>query len=100
MEIEEAIKNLKELKQELNKIKRQNKIKDNYLKLMLDISYDYDGCNTVKSLQELIDELNDLMRKAIQNDDKSMMYITAFDYKKGIEKGKNILMEDIKNEKS
>lgn len=30
------------------------------LELICDIGYDYDGCNSVESLKELIDELVDL----------------------------------------
>lgn len=62
---------------ELDKKDRQLKIKNEYLSLIWQIGYDYDGCNTVKSLQELIDELLDLSIKAKQNDDKSVMYIGA-----------------------
>ena len=68
----QAIKNLIAKNKELE---RQNKIKDEYLKLICDIAYDYDGCNTTKSLKELIDELVEISKKAITNDDTSVMYI-------------------------
>lgn len=84
--------------QELEQLKRSNRIKDGYLKLIHDIGFDYDGCNTVKSLKELIDELDDLVVKALKNDDKTIMYWTAVDLKKGIEKGKNILFEEIEKD--
>lgn len=93
----EDLKELNDLLYEFKKIKRQNKIKDNYLKLIYDIGYDYDGCNTVKSLKELIDELIDLAVKGIRNDDKSVMYWTAIDFKNGVERGKNILFEEVNN---
>lgn len=81
--------------QELEQTQRSNRIKDGYLELIHGISFDYDGCNSVKSLKELIDELDDLAIKALKNDDKSVMYWTAVDLKKGIEKGKNVLFEEI-----
>ena len=40
----------------IEKIERQNEIKDAYLDIIYDIGVDYDGCNTIKSLKELIDE--------------------------------------------
>lgn len=39
---------------------------EEYLDLIYDISVDYDGCNTVESLKELIDEMVDLTKKAKQ----------------------------------
>ena len=73
---------------------RKEKIKDEYLKLICDIAYDYDGCNTVKSLKELIDELVSLSRRALNNDDKWTAYISANERKKF-----NILHEELKGEK-
>ena len=37
-------------------IERQLKIKNEYLKMIYAIGYDYDGFNTVESLKQLIDE--------------------------------------------
>lgn len=68
---------------------RKIDIKDEYLQLIIDIAYDYDGCNTVKSLKELIDEVISLAEKAIKNDDKSAIYGI------GNQQKKNILMEII-----
>jgi hypothetical protein len=36
-----------------------------YLKFIVDILYDYDGCNTVKSLKELIDEAREEAIKGV-----------------------------------
>ena len=55
--------------------------------MICDLAYDYDGCNTEKSLKELIDELVDYSKKAIKNDDTSIAYI-------GGEKEFNILFEE------
>lgn len=80
---------------ELEQLERENNIKDGYLELIHGLSFDYDGCNTVKSLKELIDELDKLTVQALKSDDKSIMYQTADDVKNGIEKGKNILFEEV-----
>lgn len=59
---------------ELEKKDREIQIKNNYLDLIWQIGYDYDGLNKVESLKELIDELVDYAIKAKKNDDKSVMY--------------------------
>lgn len=82
-----------EQREELEKKSRQLKIKDEYMKLIGYIACDYDGCNTVKSLQELIDELLEYMNKAIHCDDKFQAYIG------GNGKSYNILHEELKEEK-
>ena len=74
------------------KLKRQIKIKDEYLQLICELGYDYDGCNTVKSLKELIDELVKLANQAINNDDTTVMNISGPNVKK-----RNILGEEIKS---
>lgn len=38
-------------------MKQQMKIMEKYLELIIDLGYDYDGCDTVESLKGLIDEL-------------------------------------------
>ena len=37
---------------------------DEWLELLWEIALDYDGCRTVESLQELIDELVEISKKA------------------------------------
>lgn len=37
---------------------------DEWMELIQDIAYGYDGCNTVESLKELIDEMVDMVGKA------------------------------------
>ena len=59
---------------ELEKKDREIQIKNNYLDLIWQIGYDYDGLNKVESLKELIDELVDYAIKAKKNDDKSVIY--------------------------
>lgn len=93
--LKEYVEAIDLISQELEQSQRSNRIKDGYLELIHGLSFDYDGCNSVKSLKELIDELDDLAIKALKNDDKSVMYWTAVDFKKGIEKGKNVLFEEV-----
>ena len=54
---------------------RQLKIKNEYLKLIIALGFDYDGFNTVEGLKALIDELVRLATKALKNDDKSTVYV-------------------------
>lgn len=65
------------------------KIKDEYLKLIDFLLVDYDGCKTVKTLKELIDETREYIHKALKNDDKSVIY------RNGKDKGCNILDEEV-----
>lgn len=37
---------------------------DEWLELLWEIALDYDGCNTVESLQELVDELVEISKNA------------------------------------
>lgn len=71
-------------------LERQVKIKDEWCQLIVDLGFDYDGCNTVESLKGLIDELVDYAHKAIICDDVSVAYVGADDKKS------NILLENIK----
>ena len=71
-------------------LERQIKIKDEWCQLIIDLGFDYDGCNTVESLKDLINELVDYAHKAIICDDVSVVYVGADDKKS------NILLEDIK----
>lgn len=96
--LKEYVEAIDTISQELEQIDRQNRIKDGYLGLIHGISYDYDGCNSVKSLKELIDELDDLTVSALKNDDKRIMYWKAVDLKKGIERGKNVLFEEVETD--
>ena len=67
-------KEFSRLNKELEKKDREIQIKNNYLDLIWQIGYDYDGLNKVESLKELIDELVDYAIKAKKNDDKSVIY--------------------------
>lgn len=49
------------------------KIKDEYLKLIDFLLVDYDGCETVETLKELIDETRGYVHKALKNDDKAVI---------------------------
>ena len=60
----EFLKYIKNLQQENKQLKekvkyQKNKIdnKDKWCQLIIDIGFDYDGCNTIESLKGLIDEL-------------------------------------------
>ena len=82
---QEAVRNLIAGYKELE---RQIKIKNAYLTLINDIAYDYDGCNTVKSLKELIDEIVKMISQAYKNDDWTVMYTDLSQTK-----NRNILQE-------
>lgn len=71
---------------------RQIKIKDKYLEMIIGIGCDYDGYNDVKNLKDIIDELVDLAKKGIANDDKTPFYVSS-----SCEKPMNILFEEIDN---
>lgn len=71
-------------------LQRQVEIKNAYLQLIVDLGFDYDGRETTEDLKSLIDELCAYARMAINNDDKTAIYISGKD---NIED--NILMERI-----
>lgn len=77
---------------EIAELERQLKIKNQYLGLIHNIGFDYDGFDTVESLKSLIDELVDYAVKAIKNDDKYVVY------QGGNGKHFNILQEEIEND--
>ena len=47
----------KQLQQENKQLQKQITVMKEYLGLIIDLSFDYDGCNTVESLKSLIDDL-------------------------------------------
>ena len=69
-------------------VTREIKMKDEYLLLIDMMLYDYDGCKTVKTLKELIDETRDYIHKALKNDDKSVITVNS-------KKKFNILGEEV-----
>ena len=76
-------------KEKINEMQRQIDIKNAYLDIIYDIGIDYDGCNTIKSLKELIDEFMKWAKFAIENNDREPMFIGARD------KEFNILHEEL-----
>lgn len=74
--------------EDLVTVTRDIKIKDEYLLLIDMMLYDYDGCKTVKTLKELIDEVRDYIHKALKNDDKSVITVNS-------KKKFNILHEEV-----
>lgn len=56
------------------KLERQIEIKNEYLVLMVDLAYDYDGFNTVEGLKGLIDELRKYASYALDSNDKIPVY--------------------------
>ena len=67
----------------------QIKLKDAYCQLIVDLGVDYNGYNSVKDLKMLIDTLVCYAQKAINNDDRTIIYIGEN------EQEKNIFLEDI-----
>ena len=75
--------------EEIEKLKRENKIMENYLQLIIDIGYDYDGYNDVEGLKSIIDELVQYASLGKNKNDKKSMSID------GNNKRYNILGEKI-----
>ncbi len=71
-------------------LERQVKLKDKYCQAIIDFGFDYDGFNTVDSLKGLIDELVSYAQRAIECDDKGVMYVDS----EG--RHRNILGEEVK----
>ena len=69
----------------------QIKLKNAYCQLIVDLGFDYDGYSNVESLKSLIDELVGYAQKAIDNDDKTAIYVDEDGHEQ------NILLEDIKD---
>ena len=69
----------------------QIKLKNAYCQLIVDLGFDYDGYNSIESLKSLIDELVGYAQKAIDNDDKTAIYVDEDGHEQ------NILLEDIKD---
>ena len=82
MEVENLEKRIAELE-------RQIKIKDNYLKLIYDLGYDYDGFYEASSLRDLIDQLIEYSDQALNCDDTSKIYEDCY------ENNYNVLFEKI-----
>lgn len=77
-------------------MERRLKIKDKYLKLIIDIGYDYDGYeDDVLGLRCLIQEMCKYAEAALNEDDKIPMLISS---KNGKTVNLNILGEEITNE--
>lgn len=55
-------------------LERQIDIKDEYLRTIYAIGFDYDGFDDSENLKCLIDSLVDFAKRAIKNDDKYAMY--------------------------
>lgn len=58
----------------LEDLQREIAIKNEYLSLILDLIYDYDGFNTVEDLKGLIDEVGKYVGFALDNNDKVPFY--------------------------
>ena len=56
-DIEALLQENEQLKEKVKYQKNKIDNKDNWCQLIADIGFDYDGCNTIKSLKGLIDEL-------------------------------------------
>ena len=69
-------------------LEKKLKIKDEYLRLIIEIGFDYDGYNDADNLKGVIDELVKYAKKALNNDDSSIIY-------SGTNKKYNILNEEL-----
>lgn len=86
------LENFYKLEQENKQLKREKNIMQNYLQLIIDIGYDYDGYNDVKNLKELIDELCKYALYGKNLDDKKIVASSCENYY-------NILGEEILGDK-
>ena len=57
-------------------LERQVKLKNAYCQAIIDLGFDYDGFNAVDSLKGLIDELVLYAQRAVECDDKGVMYLS------------------------
>lgn len=73
----------------IKELERQIEIKDRYCDMIWCLGVDYDGYETPEGLKSLIDELVDLAKRAVKNDDKYAMYESCGD------KYYNILNEEV-----
>ena len=102
MSLEEAIKTINsydfneiaefengEMQKAIDTVLRTLEMKNEYLKLIDFLLVDYDGCKSVETLKELIDETREYIHKALKNDGKSVVYRRADD------KGLNILHKEV-----
>lgn len=78
------------MKEKIEELERQIKIKDAYCNMIWMIGCDYDGYETPKGLKKVIDEIVDYATKAMNCDDKSPIYVDED------ESESNILMEKLK----
>lgn len=84
-------------KEEIDKLKRQIKIKDEWCDRIWEVGTDYDGYgDNLEGLKGIVDELIEYSNKAKKCDDKSVAYIG---WKDGKEIKENILMEMIESDK-
>lgn len=58
-------------------LERQIKIKDEFCKMIIDVSAGYDGYEESNDLKKLIDELRNYAFMALSCDDKSQIYIDS-----------------------
>ena len=77
------------LEKENRQLKRQVKIMERYLELIVDLGFDYDGCNTIEGLKGLIDDLVNLASLGRACNTTEPIYVSE-------EKCWNILHEEIK----
>ena len=75
-------------------LKRQIDIKNAYLQMIRDLTFDYDRLNKIESLKKLIDELGYYATLALNNNDKEPIY-TSYSNEKEV--NSNILMEELEN---
>lgn len=54
---EVILSEIENLQQENKQLQKQITVMKEYFELIIDLSFDYDGCNTVESLKSLIDDL-------------------------------------------
>lgn len=74
-----SFKSKEELVRMITLLEEKVTIKDKYSALIRDISYDYDGCNSVESLKCLIDQIVEWSVNSIMCDVERVVYASRDD---------------------
>ena len=74
IERENLISAFNDLKTAYEKLERENNIREKYLDLIAEKSFDYDGYNSIEGLKTLIDEMDYYANLGRKADDKRVIY--------------------------
>lgn len=75
-------------------LQREIDIKNSYLQMIKDVAFDYDGCEDIDGLKNLVDELSYYASLALNSNDTEPIYTSCSN---GVKINGNILMEDLES---